>query len=77
MFTVSYGCNKFRQEPRLAIQLLSVLFVGGIKISIPETIYSELREAILEALFLKKAESVETILISFGLLVDCPMNWYI
>lgn len=53
--TVSYGCSTFKCEQRLVICFFWHVLCR-IKLFMPERIYLEMREAILKALFLKKAE---------------------
>lgn len=56
--TVCYGCNTFRSEPVLTVQiLLDFLF---IKHSFPENIHFELRAEVLETVCLKKTDELPT-----------------
>lgn len=53
VFTVGYDCNTFLRELTLFDFLV---FFLGINLSMSERIISEMREAVLEAQFLKKTE---------------------
>lgn len=55
MATLSYGHSIFRCKPKLVIWLLLV-FLWGLKLSMPKRIHSEIKKDVLEGPFLKKSE---------------------